>query len=109
VTSLADTINLGYVPKGRPNHAADWDHELAREQVLQLRHARWCTNSTHVVTLARKIAIVWLLLRHGVDIADTILTLTDAPTEAASHGQMTTSGELIWGSDHKSASDNAKR
>jgi hypothetical protein len=79
VTSLAGTINLGYVPKGRPNHAARWDHELAREQVLQLRHARWCTNSAHVVTLARKIAIVWLLLRHGVDIADTIVTLTDAP------------------------------
>jgi hypothetical protein len=76
VTSLAGTINLGRVLPRRRYRAVDWDQELAREQVLQLRHERWRTNSTHIVKLARKIAIVWLLLRHGVDIADAIATLT---------------------------------
>jgi hypothetical protein len=80
VTSLAGTINLGCVLTRRPYHGADWDQELAREQVLQLRHERWRTNSTHIVKLARKIAIAWLLLRHGVDITDAIATLTAAPS-----------------------------
>jgi hypothetical protein len=78
VTSLASIINLGCVLKRRPYRAADWDQELVREYVLRLRHERWCANSTHIVKVARKIAIVWLLLRHGVDIADAIAAVTGA-------------------------------
>jgi hypothetical protein len=78
VTSPIGTINVGCVLNRRSCHATNWNQELAREHVLQLRHERWCTNSTHIVELARKIAIVWLLLRHGVDIADAIATVTGA-------------------------------
>jgi hypothetical protein len=54
----------------RPNSATDWNQELLREQVLQLRHERWRINSIHILKLARKLAIAWLILRHGVDLTD---------------------------------------
>ncbi|MEY2441413.1 MAG: hypothetical protein QOJ46_839 [bacterium] len=74
-------VNLGCVLTRRPHDATDWKHELAREQVLQLRHERWRTNSIHIFRLARKLAIAWLLLRHGADMSDLIITVTgDSPT-----------------------------
>jgi hypothetical protein len=66
-------VNLGCVP------TPDWNQEFVREQVLQLRHERWRTNSIHILKLARKLAIAWLLLRHGTDITDAIITITSAP------------------------------
>jgi hypothetical protein len=62
-------VNLGSVP------TPDWNQEFVREQVLQLRHERWRTNSIHILKLTRKLAIAWLLLRHGTDITDAIITV----------------------------------
>jgi hypothetical protein len=60
----------------RPKTPVDWDRELSREQVLELRQARWRANSIHILKLVRKIVIAWLLLRHGADLSDAITTLT---------------------------------
>ena len=58
-----------------PNPPKNWKQELARENALRLRHERWRTDSLHIMKLARKLIIGWLLIRHGVDIEHTILTL----------------------------------
>jgi hypothetical protein len=79
VTAQHGAITVGRVPTPGPNNAADWKHELAREHVLQLRHQRWRTNTTHILKLARTLAITWLLLRHGADLTDIINTFTDGP------------------------------
>ena len=79
MTSPAGTVTVGSVLTRRPYHAADWTQELAREHVLHLRHHRWRTNAIHILTLARTLAITWLVLRHGADITNAITTITDAP------------------------------
>lgn len=63
----------------RPHNTEDWKHQVAREHVLQLRHQRWRTNSIHILKLAEKLVIAWLILRHGADITDAITTLTGQP------------------------------
>lgn len=60
----------------------DWKQELAREKALRMRHERWRTDSLHILKLARKLIIGWLLLRHGVDIEHTILTVIGDPDHA---------------------------
>jgi hypothetical protein len=68
------------VPTRRPPcNQADWKHELAREHVLRLRHERWRTNTTHILKLASKLVITWLLLRHGADLTD-IITILGGPS-----------------------------
>lgn len=76
MTLRTTAVNLGCVLTRRPRNATDWKHELAREQVLQLRHERWRTNSIHIFRLATKLATAWLLLRHGTDMTDLIVTVT---------------------------------
>jgi hypothetical protein len=60
-----------------PRNLGDWNHERAREEVLQLRHQRWRSNTTHALKLARTVAFAWLLLRHGADLTDAILNIAD--------------------------------
>lgn len=79
MTSHSSEINLRCVLTRRPNSAADWEQELAREKVLQLRHERWRTNSIHIFKIARKLAVVWLILRHGIDLTDAVTAITSTP------------------------------
>jgi hypothetical protein len=72
---------LHYVLTRRPNNVANWNQELAREKVLQLRHERWRTNSVHIFKLGRKLAIVWLILRHGIDLRDAVTAVTSSLPE----------------------------
>jgi hypothetical protein len=60
----------------------DWKRELEREEALRLRYERWHTDSLHIFKIARKIIIAWVLLRHGVDIEHTILTIIGEPDHA---------------------------
>lgn len=64
------------MPTRRPRSPVDWNRELAREHVLQMRHERWRSNSIHVLKVVKTIAVAWLLLRHGADIADVVITVT---------------------------------
>jgi hypothetical protein len=79
VTTHSAAINLDQAMTRRPNHTADWNQQLLREHVLHLRHRRWRTNSLHILRLARKLLVAWLLLRHGTDLTDTLITVTGTP------------------------------
>jgi hypothetical protein len=56
----------------------DCTQEHPCEEVLALRHRRWRPSDTHVLTLLSTIAVVWLFLRHGADLALTRLTSKSA-------------------------------
>jgi len=64
------------MPKRRLRKPKDWNQELVREHVLQLRHERWRSNSIHILKVVKMITVAWLLLRHGADIADVVITVT---------------------------------
>ena len=64
-----------------PRDLGDWNYERAREEVLQLRHQRWRSNSTYALKLARTVALTWLLLRHGADLTDAILNIAGTDPE----------------------------
>jgi hypothetical protein len=81
VTTAGLARNLGCVFRS-PKKAADWKQELAREKALRLRHERWRTDSLHLFKVARKLIIGWLLLRHGVDLEHTLLTVIGNPDHA---------------------------
>lgn len=66
------------MPAWRPKKTVDWNEELVRQQALHIRHERWRHDSLHLVKIATKLVIAWLLLRHGADMTDVVANAADA-------------------------------